>query len=314
MVGTIFVEDMRDILRRMLSVDINEGHNSLSFDIDKFVQSVTSQRVYAEQSTDAAREVKQLLTEFRNRRTGPDGVRNFFFAQDTLDSAKVAMQVERNRIGEQIRLSLGEATNLPTNATQRSNVIEEITSHLLGDFSLSDQLGSSRPDSLENLFLNTNFFDLLEKEDPSKLRPIFEALERGGEHTSDVDAILNAYLSEYINTDVLRIRRFPTVGQNFDTLSPEAVEVLKQRSFDIEERLQRTENIRKPGEKFSQFAEYMRARIARSGSVTPVTNVADVRGLSSELFDYLSKDQEGRRRMTVTASLDDLENLRSKSK
>lgn len=161
------------------------------------------------------------------------------------------------------------------------------------------------------MFLNTNFLELLEQE--PEIAKVLGALERGGEHTADVDAMLNAYLSEYINNDVLKIRRLPTAGQSFDSLSFEAAELLKEKSVEIQDRLVESKHMRKAEDKYSQFAEYMRSRIARSSSVTPVTNVSDVSGLSDELFGYLSESVEGRKKMSVSVTLEELtDELRSK--
>jgi hypothetical protein len=317
--GAIAIEDMRDILRAMMGkdaaigeVNVLEGHNALAFDIDKMMQTMSAQETYITQSTPAARELRTLWEDLRNRRFGSVGVRDYNFAQDTLDSVKFSMQVQRKLIAEQIQEALSGAENLPTELSQRAEVVSEVTHHLLGEFSISPQLASSRPDSLENIFLNTNFFELLEEmagKDPDRIAPIFEALQKGGEHTADVDAILTAYVSEFINNDALKIRRFPTAGQSFDSLSPEAAALLKEKSLDIESRLQASGHVRKAGEKYSKFAEYMRATIAKSSSVTPTTNVADVKGLSDEMFDYLSSNPEGRRRIKIAATLDDLDNL-----
>lgn len=313
MVGEIVIEDLRDMLKAMMGRDARvgdvhrlEGHNALSFDIDKLMQTIKAQPVYQNQSTEAAIELKELWRDFRNKRFGSLGVRDMNYAQDTLDTAKYAMQLQRNIIGEQIDIAIGDSSLLTgLTETARRSVMDEVRTHLLGEFTVSPQLGGFKgADSLENLFLNTNFLELLEGE--KDIAKVLAALERGGEHTADVDAILNAYLSEYINNDVLKIRRLPTAGQSFDTLSPQAAALLKEKSVAIQDRLVDTGHMRKATDKYSQFAEYMRARIARSSSVTPTTNVSDVSGLSKELFDYLSTSVEGRRKMTVSVTLDEL--------
>jgi hypothetical protein len=53
----------------------------------------------------------------------------------------------------------------------------------------------------------------------------------------------------------------------------------------------------------------MRSRIRKSSAVTPVTNVADVEGLSQEAFDYLSKNEFGRRRISIAVSADEATRL-----
>ena len=53
----------------------------------------------------------------------------------------------------------------------------------------------------------------------------------------------------------------------------------------------------------------MRSRIRKSSAITPVTNVADVEGLSQEAFDYLSKNEFGRRRISIAVSADEATRL-----
>jgi len=319
--GQIAIEDLNDILKVMLGKDPSvgevhrlEGHNTLAFDIDKMMETIKSQPVYQNQSTDAAKELRANWREFRNKRFGSAGVRDMNYAQDTLDSAKFSMQVQRNIIGEEIEGILkGSSTLKNLSETQSARIIDEVRMHLLSEFSISPQIsGRKGAESLENLFLNTNFLELIEDE-KAGIGSILETLERGGEHTSDVDAVLNAYLSEYINNDLLKIRRMPTPGQSFDGLSPEAAALLKEKSVQINDRLSDMGHVRKAGEKYSQFVEYMRARIARSSAVTPVTNVSDISGLSEEMFRHLSTTTEGRRRMNIAVTLEELtDQLRSK--
>lgn len=318
--GETVIEDLRDVLKAMLgkdsaigSVDVTEGHNIASFDIDKLMETIKDQKAWQNQSTEAARELKVLWKEFKNKRFGPPGLRDFTYVQDTFDSAKVSMQIARNRIGEDIRATIGSnARSLQgLSETQATEVVEEVIAHMLSDFSISPSIhGTAGSESLENLFLNTNFLELLEKE--KGLGNIIRAFETGGEHTAPVDAILNAYLSEYINNDLLKIRRLPTAGQSFDSLSPEAARLYREKYVDIEESLTKSGVLRKATEKYSQFTEYMRARIARSSAVTPVTNVADVHGLSEDMFRFLSETQEGAQRMRIAVTAEDLtQNLRN---
>jgi len=167
-------------------------------------------------------------------------------------------------------------------------------------------LGTKSAQSLENLFLNTNFLDLLEdvgKQDPGKLQSLFKLMETRGIHTGEVDALLNAYISEFINNGQLHIRRFPTPGNiAADVTGEELREFIKKNNDRITRTLSSKGYLRGVNEKYSEFADFLRTRIRKSSAITPVTNVADVQGLSNEMFDYLSTNEKGRQKMTVAIS------------
>jgi hypothetical protein len=313
--GRIGIEELRDVLKLMLGGDaevgfarIQEGHNALAFDIDMLIRTIEAQPVYQNQSTEAAIELRELLGNFREKRFGilkPDA-RESKFAQDTLDTANTLMGVQRNRITEEMKNILSTSDSLKKiSESEGKKLIDEITTKYNQELSLSPSLGAFKGrNSLENLILNTNFFELLEKE--KDIGGLLEALARGGGHTADVDAILTSYFSEYVNNGRLQIRRLPTLGMPVDSLSPQAAQLLKEKAEEIQAQLIEAGYMRKPTDMYSQFEEYMRAVIARSSSVTPTTNVSDVSELSSELFTYLSQNVEGRKKMSISVTLDDL--------
>jgi len=174
-------------------------------------------------------------------------------------------------------------------------------------------LGTKSAQSLENLFLNTNFLDLLEdvgKQDSAKLQSLFQLMETRGIHTGEVDALLNAYISEFINNGALHIRRFPTPGNiAADVTSEELREFIKNNNDRITQTLSSKGYLRGVDEKYSEFADFLRTRFRKSSAITPVTNVADLQGLSNEMFDYLSTIDEGRQKMTVAISAREAEDL-----
>lgn len=114
---------------------------------------------------------------------------------------------------------------------------------------------------------------------------------------------MNSYISEYVNNGQLHIRRFPTVGSNFGSVDDNAFQqILRKKQDQINKALQQKHFLRGAEEKYSQFASFMRSRIRKSSAITPVTNVADVEGLSQEAFDYLSKNEFGRKRISIAVS------------
>jgi len=104
--GKLAVEDFRDLLRAFMGrdasigkVDVLEGHNSLAFDIDKLGDTIKSLPAYNDPGNEAAKELKQLWRDFTKKRAGSIiGGRDLYFAQDTLDSTKIAMELDRAAI------------------------------------------------------------------------------------------------------------------------------------------------------------------------------------------------------------------------
>lgn len=113
--GKLAVEDFRDLLRAFMGgdasigkVDVLEGHNSLAFDIDKLGDTIKSLPAYNDPGNEAAEELKQLWSEFTKKRTGPLEGRDLYFAQDTLDSTKIAMELDRAAIRKTVEEVIGE--------------------------------------------------------------------------------------------------------------------------------------------------------------------------------------------------------------
>ena len=122
-----------------------EGHNAEAFDLDKLIG--TLQRLPAFQEDD---EAKRLLKKFLHLRSSKSD-----YMLDTLDSAKIAIgmqQAELETIMQNAGSILGDDTFSITPELQRG---------LLSSFSISPEMfgGAKGTESLENLFLNTNFLN-----------------------------------------------------------------------------------------------------------------------------------------------------------
>ena len=191
-----------------------EGHNAEAFDLDKLIG--TLQRLPAFQEDD---EAKGLLKKFLHLRSSKSD-----YMLDTLDSAKIAIgmqQAELQRIMRESGLELSE----------------DLQHGLLSSFSISPEMfgGAKGTESLENLFLNTNFFELLEaRAGKEGLDTLTNLMETRGTHTAEVDTMLNAYISDFINNNELRIRRLPTAGMPPAGLSAEAADEYTRNSEKLE--------------------------------------------------------------------------------
>lgn len=141
--GKVVIEDFRDIIRAFLgrdeiigNVDVIEGHNALAFDIDKLSDTITSQPAFNDPTNQTAKELKMLLREFNQRRAGPlEAGRDFYYAQDTLDSTKISMEIDRAAIHQQVLDVLGDdddlygTSDILTKNALKSQVAEHFARH-----------------------------------------------------------------------------------------------------------------------------------------------------------------------------------------
>ena len=285
-----------------------EGHNAEAFDLDKLIG--TLQRLPAFQEDD---EAKGLLKKFLHLRSSKSD-----YMLDTLDSAKIAIgmqQAELETIMQNAGSILGDDTFSITPELQRG---------LLSSFSISPEMfgGAKGTESLENLFLNTNFFELLEargqKEVLNPLTGLMEKegldtlinlMETRGTHTAEVDTMLNAYISDFINNNELRIRRLPTAGMPPAGLSEEAAAEYTNKYAQLEE-LFKSHGFMKESRSMTAFEKFMRARIRRSSAVTPITNISDMTRVSDDVFNFL-QTESGMKKISMSVNPDYLARLKS---
>ena len=285
-----------------------EGHNAEAFDLDKLIG--TLQRLPAFQEDD---EAKRLLKKFLHLRSSKSD-----YMLDTLDSAKIAIgmqQAELETIMQNAGSILGDDTFSITPELQRG---------LLSSFSISPEMfgGAKGTESLENLFLNTNFFELLEARGQKKvlnpltglmeeegLDTLINLMETRGTHTAEVDTMLNAYISDFINNNELRIRRLPTAAMPPAGLSDAAAAEYTKKHVELE-KLFKKHGFMKESRSMTAFEKFMRARIRRSSAVTPITNISDMTRVSDDVFNFL-QTESGMKKISMSVNPDYLARLKS---
>jgi hypothetical protein len=287
------LDDFKEILGKILEKDGSgnyiystlEGHNAASFDVDKLVGTMQRLEAYGKDP-----KAQELLKEFLTRKQT-----DYKFFVDTLDSASIYMS--------------GQSAEMQEHLSKIAGLSQDTIDEIVTSFAISSENygGAAGPESLENLFLNTNFFSLLDQE---KLSPeVVKMLQERGSHTSDVDATLNAYLSHYMQTGKLKRQQMPLQdGEVPRNLSEQAAANFKDKSSQIQKILQEKGFIRKD-RTVSAFETFMRRRIARSSSATPITNVRDMKGLSENVFKYLSQNPEGQERISLQVNPDTIDRL-----
>lgn len=303
--GTKAVEDFKEILRfftnegNVLNLEPGlgiesiriEGHNAESFDLDKLIG--TLQRLPAFQEDP---EAKGLLKQFLTLRADKN---NPFYSIDTLDSAKLLMATQQAKLNN---ILSDEALGLS----------EDLRTGLVASYSLSAEMfGAGKgTESLENLFLNTNFFELLEQKTGQKeLNELIGLMQTRGTHTAEIDTILNSYISNFINTNELHIRRLPTPGMPPSGLSDEAAAQYLSKEEELEN-LFKTHGFMKKNRSMTAFEKFMRGRIRKSSAVTPVTNISDLSRMSENVYNFLQTDK-GMQKISLAVTPDYLARLES---
>ena len=299
--GAGAVESLKDVLRLftnegdVLKTGLGienlriEGHNAEAFDLDKLIG--TLQRLPAFQEDD---EAKRLLKNFLQLRSSKAD-----YMLDTLDSAKIAIGMQQSELQRIMRESGLELS-------------EDLQHGLLSSFSISPEMfgGAKGTESLENLFLNTNFFELLEdRAGKEGIDTLTGLMETRGTHTAEVDTMLNSYISDFINNNELRIRRLPTAGMPPAGLSAEAADEYTRNSAKLEE-LFKTHGFMKKDRSMTAFEKFMRQRIRRSSAVTPITNISDMSRISDDVFQFLNTES-GMQKISMSVNPDYLARLES---
>lgn len=280
-----------DVLKTGLGVENLriEGHNAEAFDLDKLIG--TLQRLPAFQQDD---EAKGLLKKFLHLRSSKAD-----YMLDTLDSAKIAIGIQQSELQRIMQNSGLELT-------------EDLQHGLLSSFSISPEMfgGAKGTESLENLFLNTNFFELLEdRAGKEGIDTLTGLMETRGTHTAEVDTMLNAYISDFINNNQLRIRRLPTPGMPPGGLSEEAAAEYTAKQAKLEKLFQ-DHGFMKKDRSMTAFEKFMRQRIRRSSAVTPITNISDMSRISDDVFQFLNTES-GMQKISMSVNPDYLARLES---
>ena len=86
-------------------------------------------------------------------------------------------------------------------------------------------------------------------------------MENRGTHTAQVDTMLNSYVSDFINSNELHIRRLPTAGMPPAGLSPAAAREYVEKQSTLEG-LFKSHGFMKENRSMSAFEAFMRARIS----------------------------------------------------
>jgi len=239
--GENFVRAAKDLYTEMLNVDHVSGHNLL-FDINKM-----SDTLHGLEAFRLDQDAQRLHNEFFERKSSQ---------ADYLIDTQETMRSYFTKKASDLNLLPGQRP-------------ERIVSQLLGPEMLA-QIGiggSTTPMSVENIALNSNLFELLERDDIDRARDIAEKL-KAGSHIADTDVAIQASMEKYRSLGELNFR-FNIDGSPI-------------------------------GDPLSDFEKYARSRILKSQAMVPTRDIASVIHAGESTKNFMLTEP-GMQRATVLA-------------
>jgi hypothetical protein len=252
--GKIFAGHVKQMLTAMENSDHISAHNAL-FDLGKLGDTL--------HATGALRADEELRDQFFRVLDKTQTKDNYLI--DTAETMRSYFTDEASRV-------VGESGDRASRLVSQLLGPEMITKAGIG--------GGAAPVSVENLALNSNLFELIEKHEPELAKQMTRDLARGS-HIADTDIAIQASLDRYKNKSI----RGELGGDRLTFRFGENGEVL--------------------GNPLSEFETFARSRIFKSQALTPVTNIASVQHVSNTVMDYLRTDK-GMQGMELRVSGTDL--------
>lgn len=238
--GKIFAGHVKEMLTAMENSNHISGHNAL-FDLGKLGDTL--------HATGALRADEDLRTQFFRVLDKVNQSDNYLI--DTAETMRSYFTDEASRV-------VGESGDRASRMVSQLLGPEMITKAGIG--------GGAAPVSVENLALNSNIFELIEKHEPELAKQMTRDLAKGS-HIADTDIAIQASLDRYrvksLNNELGGDRLTFRFGENGETL----------------------------GNPLSEFETFARNRIFKSQAFTPVTNIASLQHASDAVANYLQTER-----------------------
>lgn len=227
-----FLDAADKFINRLLQADAVAGHN-IQFDLGKIVSTAQDMQGYESHA------LRGSITKLYERINQGD------YLIDTLQST-------RNFLIDQAELAVQNAGVNGLDAQTKKLVTSLYSEDVLAKVHIG---GSASYASVENVALNTNLFELIEKD--GQADNLYKLISKGS-HIAETDVMLQAYMSDYIQKGELKIWANATDAK-------------------------------------SSFGTFARNQIARSSAITPTTNIADVQHMSRTALDFARTEEGARR-------------------
>jgi len=259
--GKNYLDATEKFFNRLLEADRVAGHN-INFDIDMIMDTAIKQEGFAQHTG-----VNKAFQAFTERRMQGN------YVIDTLESTRSYLQGQVQEL-----VDLGKYTDLDKRSAAFVNNL--FSQEILARTHIG---GSAAYGSVENIALNTNLFELIERD--GQAEALFEKITRGS-HIAETDVHLQSHIARYVQSGELKI--WPQADKE-------------------------AEAAKKAGGLFNhlvkgEFGDFARSKILQSSAITPTTNIADVKHMSETVFDYLSTS-EGRKGMSLSITKGRIEEL-----
>lgn len=225
--GTKFLDDASSFIDDLLTADRVAGHN-INFDLNMLTKTMMAQPGFSNHAR-----AGRALDALYNRKTSEAN-----FIVDTLESTRMYI---RNKAEE----ALAQMGNLDMESTSAKYIRTILSEPTMAKLHLG---GSSAYADVGNIALNTNLFELIEKE--PNAQNIFATIQQGS-HIAETDVHLQSYIAKFVQTNALEIRT------------------------DVN-KLERT-----------AFGNFARNVIAKSHAITPTTDIADIAHMSETVYRHV---------------------------
>jgi hypothetical protein len=242
--GIKYLDKTEKFIRQLLEADAVAGHN-IFFDIDMMIDTAQQQSGFGRHKG-----IQTAIDDLYERINKGD------FLIDTLESTRAYLA---NQVDQAV-----EASNI-TDAVKRG---DRFVNNLFSNDYLATihKGGNAAPYSVENIALNTNLFELIEKD--GQAEELFDKITKGS-HIAETDVHLQSYVARYVQSGELKIWADAGAGKK------------------------------------SQFGDFARARTLQSQAVTLTTNISDVNHISKTVLNHL-ETAEGNRRVSMRISAKEL--------
>jgi hypothetical protein len=261
--GSTYLDEVERFFNKLLEADRVAGHN-LNFDIDHMISTAMKQDGFGSHLG-----AQRAIDQFTQRAMDD---KEYFV--DTLESTRAYIKNQAE-----------QATNLGSylDGEARSNAYVK---NLFAQETLSKVHigGSASYGSVTNLALNTNLFELIEKD--GQAEELFGLIQKGS-HVAETDVHLQTYIGNYVQSGRLKIR--PIADQQ--SIGKTAQEI-------ADEALGKTD-----------FGNFARSKIAQSSAVNATTNIANVQHMSETVFKHVRDTPKGLQEVSLSLSREQINQM-----
>jgi len=256
--GKNYLDATERFFNKLLEADRVAGHN-INFDIDKMIDTAIKQEGFAQHTG-----INKAFTEFAKRRAQGN------YVIDTLEATRSHLQGQVQEL-----VDAGKYADI----SERSKAfVNNLFSHEI--LARTHIGGSASYGSVENIALNTNLFELIEKD--GQANNLFDLITKGS-HIAETDVHLQSHIARYVQNGELKIQAMA---------EHEASSLTTQQAMA-------------KGLKKSEFGTFARSKILQSSAITPTTNIASVEHMSQNVFNYLTT-AEGKKGISLSLSAEDI--------